>query len=571
MVVAIALVLGLAGGALALRLQPTAATDTFVSRSSAEYKATQSFYRRFGEEPVQVVVKGNLQQLLFSSDIGLLTGLEGCLSGNVPVSALAQEGGVNGPCGRLARAKTVRVVLGPGTFIDEAANQINEQLDRETKLAETQAAAAEAAISRAALARGLSASEAHALGAQARKITTTRFEEGLATLALQYGLNGRPSLGDPNFVSALVFDPDKPAGTPKQRFAYLFPSPNTALVSVRLRAGLSEAARRQTISLVREAVAMPQWRLAHGESYLVTGEPVIVSDLAGSIARSIELLLVAVLAVMALTLGLVFSGRPRLLPLGIALLAAALTFGGLSLIGASLTVAQVAVLPVLIGLAVDYAIQFQSRVGEALAQGPRDVRAAVSAAARAGAPTIATAAAASAAATLVVLLSPVPMVRGFGLLLAIGVVVAFVCALTVGSAAMVLAGAGPAPSPAGAPSRPRALASLGEAIAPAWRGARELLADNWLTRGVLRAALVYAVRSPTRVLAVGLVLAHARLGAGRADQGPDRHHQAGTPGPWLAAQPQHARARIGRRRRARPDGHGQGRRQGLDDRMDERV
>ena len=53
---------------------------------------------------------------------------------------------------------------------------------------------------------------------------------------------------------------------------------------------------------------MPQWRLAHGESYLVTGEPVIVSDLAGSIARSIELLLVAVLAVMALTLGLVFSG-----------------------------------------------------------------------------------------------------------------------------------------------------------------------------------------------------------------------------------------------------------------------
>ena len=41
---------------------------------------------------------------------------------------------------------------------------------------------------------------------------------------------------------------------------------------------------------------------------------------------------------------------------------------------------------------------------------------------------------------LVLLLSPVPMVRGFGLLLVVGVVIAFLCALTAGSAALVLAG-----------------------------------------------------------------------------------------------------------------------------------
>ena len=113
---------------------------------------------------------------------------------------------------------------------------------------------------------------------------------------------------------------------------------------------------------------MKQWRLQHGESYLVTGQPVIVADLTGKIAHSIELLLVAVMLVMALTLSLIFRGRPRLLPLGIALLAAALTFGALSVVGASLTVASIAVLPVLVGLAVDYAIQFQSRVEEAFAE-----------------------------------------------------------------------------------------------------------------------------------------------------------------------------------------------------------
>ena len=38
----------------ALRLHPTAATSTFVSSSSSDYKATQRFYENFGEEPVAV-------------------------------------------------------------------------------------------------------------------------------------------------------------------------------------------------------------------------------------------------------------------------------------------------------------------------------------------------------------------------------------------------------------------------------------------------------------------------------------------------------------------------------------
>ena len=74
------------------------------------------------------------------------------------------------------------------------------------------------------------------------------------TLALEYGLTARPSIEDANFVSTLVFDSTKPAGTPKSRFAYLFPSRDAALVSVRMKAGLSEAQRTRTIALIREAV-----------------------------------------------------------------------------------------------------------------------------------------------------------------------------------------------------------------------------------------------------------------------------------------------------------------------------
>ena len=280
--------LAIAGAALAFGLSPSAATSTFVSSSSPQYKATQRFYRNFGEEPVAVLVKGNLQQLLLSSDIDRLVGLEGCLSGNVPANALGSEGGSNGPCGRLARAHTVKVVLGPGTFVNEAAEQISEQLSVQTHQAQAQASEAQRVVSHAALARGLGEAEANKLGQQASSITLARFKEGIATLALQYGLTSAPSLDNPAFVDTLVFDSTKPAGTPKQRFAYLFPSPNAALISVRMRAGLSEGARKHTIALIRDAVAMKQWRLTHGESYLVTGEPVVVSDLTSSITHSID-------------------------------------------------------------------------------------------------------------------------------------------------------------------------------------------------------------------------------------------------------------------------------------------
>jgi hydrophobe/amphiphile efflux-3 (HAE3) family protein len=510
-VLAVAVLAALVAGGFALRLQPTAATSSFVSSSSGGYRATQRFYKSFGEEPIEVLVQGSLRQLVLSSDIDRLVGLEGCLSGNVPAEAIAAEGGKSGPCGQLARLRTVKVVFGPGTFINESATQIDELLTRETTIAEKQAALSEEAVAHQARTHGKSAAEAEALGQSASKLTMARFEEHIATLALEYGLTSKPSLSDSNFVSKLVFDSSKPAGTPKERFAYLFPSSNTALISVRMRPNLSQQARNRTIALVRAAVRMPQWHLTHGERYQVTGEPVIVSDLTSSITSSIKLLLIAVMLVMALALGLLFSGRPRLLPLVLALLAAALTFGALSIVGASLTVASIAVLPVLIGLAVDYAIQFQSRVGEAMEEedelGAGDAPArgrAISRAASVGAPAIVIAAAASAAAMLVLLLSPVPMVRGFGVLLVIGVGVALLCTLIVGSAALSLL------SPGARAAQPRTVSA--GALPAAWRGAGELLKDNPVTRLISRLALVSSVAHPRRVLWVGLVFALAGWG-----------------------------------------------------------
>ncbi len=139
---------------------------------------------------------------------------------------------------------------------------------------------------------------------------------------------------------------------------------------------------------------MPRFALGHGGHYTVTGETVVSDELAGQITGAIGALLVVALVVMAIVLLLVFGRRRgaagsvwlRLLPLAVALAAVGITFGLLAVVGARLTIAAVAVLPILVGLAVDYAVQFQARVAEAELSAPGRGRAAVTiAAARGGA------------------------------------------------------------------------------------------------------------------------------------------------------------------------------------------
>jgi hydrophobe/amphiphile efflux-3 (HAE3) family protein len=495
-VLAATALLVLVGAAFALRLTPTAGTDTLVGRGTSEFKATERYHQKFGDDAVIVLVRGPLPKLVLTSDIERVLGLEGCIGGNVP-SGVKPRGGANGPCAQLARTKPVKIVFGPGTFINESVGQIDDEFVREQTTARQEAAQAASAARKLALGRGYSRAQANKLAQDASKLRQAQFARDVIQLALKYGLTSAPKLNDPNFVARLVFADGPKPGTPKSRFAYLFPTPNSALVQVRLKPDLSDHQRTAAIRLIRRAVAMPDWHLVNGGSYVVTGAPVVVSDLTGRITHSIVLLLIAALLVMAATLAVVFRAGARLLPLGIALAAAALTFGGLSLAGASLTMASIAVLPVLIGLAVDYAIQFQSRVGEA----DGDVRRA----AALGGPTVLTAGAATAAGFLVLVLSPVPMVRGFGVLLVIGIVLAFVATFTAGAAVLAVTRGRAAPAP---------LARIRETLAPAWHGAGELLTETAPARAVRRTvsraaagALRAATTRPERVLAIGLALA----------------------------------------------------------------
>jgi hydrophobe/amphiphile efflux-3 (HAE3) family protein len=502
-------VLALAGAALALRLSPTTASKTLVGSSSLSYQATEREHRLFGEDAVYVLVRGEVSKLVLTSDLERLIALEGCLGGNVPKGA-TPVGGWSGPCGRLGKSKPVKVVFGPGTFINESVRQIGDQYNGQLAAIKADAQKQYNAAYQLARGKGYSKAKSKALAAQARQLAANQSLSEALKLALKYGLLKAPQVNDPGFVSQLVFAGGKAAGTPKARFAYLFPNANSSLIQVRLKPGLSDAARKDAIAEIRAAIDLQQLQLLSGGRYVVTGAPVVLSDLTTKITDAIVMLLIASILVMALVLAVVFRARRRLLPLVVALAAVAITFGALSAIGASLTMASVGVVPVLIGLAVDYAIQLHARIEERA--GPRATRAevvsAVAHVARTGAPAVAIAATATAAGFLVLGISPVPMVRGFGLLLVGGIFIALATAITLGTAALV------GTTDARRRRMPGAVAAAGEMVASAGRGAGELLADNRVARAigsrgraVRSAALGAAVRRPGRVLAVGLAIA----------------------------------------------------------------
>src|SRR3954452_15887513 len=108
-----AILLTLIGAVAALRLSPNAGVDTLVDKGSTTYQQTQDFHRTFGDDPVEVLVKGDLGKLMLTSDLEHLLALEGCLAGNAPNGQVIQNKPAPAGCAELATLKPAHVVYGP--------------------------------------------------------------------------------------------------------------------------------------------------------------------------------------------------------------------------------------------------------------------------------------------------------------------------------------------------------------------------------------------------------------------------------------------------------------------------
>ncbi|OPY53202.1 MAG: bifunctional preprotein translocase subunit SecD/SecF [Methanosaeta sp. PtaU1.Bin112] len=194
-------------------------------------------------------------------------------------------------------------------------------------------------------------------------------------------------------------------------------------------ATLNEEQRKELLDEISSSIAFADFPA--GYSVIVTGDPsfqAAILKLMNSSNGSV-LLLCGVLMVFALLL--VFSHvRWSLLPLPIVLLGIVWTFGAMGFLNIPMSMVTFAAFPIMIGIGIDYAIQFHNRIDEELMKGRNILKASINTVSHVALPVI-IAMIITEAGFVSLLSSSVPSIRDFGKVCIIGLIMCYLSALFV--------------------------------------------------------------------------------------------------------------------------------------------
>jgi hydrophobe/amphiphile efflux-3 (HAE3) family protein len=237
-------------------------------------------------------------------------------------------------------------------------------------------------------------------------------------VAQQTGTASLPQ--DASMIQAIITDPQ--TGQVRSEFSSVLPDDKHAIIAITIDGGLS---KEQQESIVDETDAIVAAAGFNQISATVTGMPVIYTKILGLLTTNLLYMFIVAIVLMLLILVLVFSVRGffawRWLPLGVVLIAIIYTFGAMGFLSIPITIVSMAVFPIVIGLGVDYAIQFHNRYDEEGARGETIAAAIVDSITHIG-PAIGIAIIAACLGFAALFFSPVPMIKDFGYMLIIGVI-----------------------------------------------------------------------------------------------------------------------------------------------------
>jgi hypothetical protein len=296
----------------------------------------------------------------------------------------------------------------------------------------------------------------------ARTAIAQQYDELLGGEATRLAAAGERSLDNPAFVDFLLREPD---GTIRPALGDNFPDADHTVLIVRMPGNASIAEQGALSDEVRAIVdrhALP------GIQTLATGSPVLLKEINDYLQTGMATLGALAALVMVVLLALVFRARWRLLSLGVVVIGLIWSFGALGYLGIPLSMVTISGLPILLGLGVDFAVQVHNRFEEEVRAGHSGEQAVDVVMARM-APPLTVAMFAAVSGFLALQLSAVPMIKDFGVLLAVGMIV-LVIEATVLTAWLLLwrerrHATTPAPPPAGVIDR---LTRSATGLAPRW-------------------------------------------------------------------------------------------------------
>jgi hydrophobe/amphiphile efflux-3 (HAE3) family protein len=223
-------------------------------------------------------------------------------------------------------------------------------------------------------------------------------------------------------ITVVIYDAD---GTIIPTLQPFIPDDNHALILVTPKGNLSDDEALEAVNYIDDYfVTHP---LA-GTDISVISSAQLINAISVSMGSNITILLCLSIAVMIVILIFIFRVRWRLLSLFMVFVSALLTFGLMGYASVPMTMATMAVLPILIGLGIDFSIQFHNRYQEEVTTS-ETAREAVIKSISNMFPVVGIALLATIIGFITLYISEVPMIRDFGMVLAIGIVISYITGL----------------------------------------------------------------------------------------------------------------------------------------------
>ena len=213
---------------------------------------------------------------------------------------------------------------------------------------------------------------------------------------------------------------------PAETRATAVPSNVLTLVQITLSQGLSEKAKSATLKNVESLVAHNN--PPPGVKISVSGSAAFSEQMKTEMGSSMGVLIGSAMVLMVIVMGILFAyASHRFLPVLFVGIGLTTAMGFMGLAGIQLNMAVLGAFPVMIGLGIDYGIQFHARLDEEARKGSLD-QAVLVMVTRTG-PAVMYAMLATCMGFIAMFISTVPMIRSFGLVAMIGVMSCFVISL----------------------------------------------------------------------------------------------------------------------------------------------
>ncbi|GEM_PF-582754 len=213
---------------------------------------------------------------------------------------------------------------------------------------------------------------------------------------------------------------------PQETLSEFIPDSQTSLMFISLSPGVSTDTSQTVVPYVMDVITSAS--LPPGVSIELTGNTPYDMQVETAMMNDFSVLIIGSMALMLLVLSLLFSNmRFWILPIVLLTFGLIFTFGVMGLLGIPANDGATAAFPILLGLGIDYAVQFHARFDEerrvsALHQAIRETITNTG-------PSVLYAMVATCMGFVAMLITPIPMIQTFGVVAILGVICCYVSAL----------------------------------------------------------------------------------------------------------------------------------------------